>query len=79
MSGPIDLRGRAILISGASSGIGAATAEACAAAGMGVMSMARREERLRAVAERVEGAGGEAGVFAGDVSDAGACGAAEDA
>lgn len=61
------------MISGASSGIGAATAVACGAAGMGVVLMARREERLRAVAAHVERAGGSARVYVGDVSDVGDC------
>lgn len=69
----IDLRGRPIAITGASSGIGAATAVACAEAGMPVALMARREDKLREVAERVRARGGAASVFAGSVDDADAC------
>lgn len=49
----IDLGGRAIAITGASSGIGAATAIACARAGMNVVLGARRGDRLRELAERI--------------------------
>jgi short-subunit dehydrogenase len=49
----IDLTNKPILISGASSGIGAATAVACAQAGMKVGLMARREDRLQQVAQRI--------------------------
>jgi short-subunit dehydrogenase len=66
-----DLRGRVIVITGASSGIGAATAVACAGAGMNVVLNARRAERLEAVADRVRQAGGEALVVEGDVVEPG--------
>lgn len=66
----IDLAGRPIAITGASSGIGAATALACAAAGMPVALGARRTEMLEAVAARIRGAGGRAFVFRMDVTDA---------
>jgi len=49
-----DLKDKVIVIAGGSSGIGATTAELCAAAGMDVVLGARREDRLRGVAERVE-------------------------
>ena len=68
----IELTGKPIVITGASSGIGAATAIACAAAGMPVGLMARREEQLGAVRERIERAGGRAVVVVGDVTDASA-------
>jgi len=48
------LEDKVIVITGASSGIGAATAIACAEAGMNVVVAARREEELRQVAARVE-------------------------
>ncbi len=47
------LRDKVILISGASSGIGRATALACAWAGMHVSIAARRVDRLQEVARRV--------------------------
>jgi short-subunit dehydrogenase len=67
-----DLRGKVILITGASSGIGAVTAVACARAGMNVVLNARRSDRLAAVADRVREAGGEAVAVEGDVAEAGA-------
>lgn len=69
----IDLSGRAMVISGASSGIGAATALACARAGMPVALGARRADRLGELAGRIEAEGGRAVWMALDVADAGAC------
>lgn len=66
----IDLRGKPVVITGASSGIGAATAVACARAGMPVGLFARREEKLAEVRERIERDGGRAIVVVGDVTDA---------
>lgn len=71
----IDLRNRPIAITGASSGIGAAIALACAGAGMPVALGARRADRLRAVADRITAAGGKAFTFELDVRDAAACAA----
>lgn len=64
-----DLTNRVVAITGASSGIGAATAIACAERGMRVGLYARRADRLEAVAERIHGAGGEAETVVGDVRD----------
>ncbi len=69
----IDLRGKAIAISGASSGIGAATALACARAGMHVALCARRDDKLRDVAERCRALGVKAFTMSVDVADAAAC------
>jgi short-subunit dehydrogenase len=66
------LRGRVVVITGASSGIGAATAVRCGREGMRVALAARRADRLAAVAEAVRAAGGEARVAPTDVTDAGA-------
>jgi NAD(P)-dependent dehydrogenase (short-subunit alcohol dehydrogenase family) len=64
-----DLSGKVIIITGASSGIGAATAIACARAGMDCVITARREGKLREVAAQVRGLGRQARVLAGDVAD----------
>lgn len=60
----VDLRGRVVAITGASSGIGEATALACAAAGASVALAARRADRIEALAERIERDHGAAGVRA---------------
>ncbi len=54
---PFNLSGQRVLITGASSGIGAATAIACAAAGATVGICARREDRLAQTAEACRAAG----------------------
>lgn len=54
-----DLRGQVAIITGASSGIGAATAELLLQQGMRVTLAARRVDRLRALAERYTGKPGE--------------------
>jgi NADP-dependent 3-hydroxy acid dehydrogenase YdfG len=64
-----DLSGQAIAITGASSGIGEATALACAEAGAAVALAARRTERIQALAERIGAAGGTALAITTDVSD----------
>jgi len=65
----IELEGRPILITGASSGIGRATALACARAGMPVVAGARRLERLEALAGEIRAAGGRAVPIEMDVAD----------
>jgi short-subunit dehydrogenase len=59
---------RVALVSGASAGIGAATAVALGAKGCAVTLLARRRDRLEQVAQRVRAAGGRAHVVAGDVT-----------
>lgn len=56
------------VVTGASSGIGAATAKQFAAAGFRVVLGARREDKLEAVAEETRAAGGEATVYKVDVT-----------
>ena len=70
MPGPLD--GRVVAITGASSGIGEATALALAGAGAAVALGARREDRLEALAERIEGDGGRAVAIEVDVGRRGA-------
>lgn len=56
------------VVTGASSGIGAATAKQFAAEGFRVVLGARREDKLEAVAEEIRVAGGEATVYKVDVT-----------
>ncbi|HKZ05271.1 MAG TPA: SDR family NAD(P)-dependent oxidoreductase [Methylomirabilota bacterium] len=63
-----DLAGRVALVTGASAGIGAATARAFAAAGMRVALCARRRDRLEALAAELR-ARTDASVHAVDVTD----------
>jgi len=56
----IDLRGRPIAITGASSGIGLATAIACAREGMPVVLAARRLDKLETAVQSIRAAGGKA-------------------
>ncbi|OBJ15114.1 SDR family oxidoreductase [Mycobacterium colombiense] len=66
---PIELAGKRILLTGASSGIGEAAAEQFARAGATVVVVARRQDLLDALAERISTAGGEALSIPCDVSD----------
>ena len=67
MAGPLD--GRVAAVTGASSGIGEATAVALARAGAAVALGARREGRLSDIAARIESDGGRALSIAVDVGD----------
>jgi len=69
MALPPPTNGSTILVTGASAGIGAELARALAARGYGVTLVARREERLRALADEL-GSGAE--VAACDLADAAA-------
>jgi len=64
------LAGRLAVVTGASRGIGAATAEAIARAGAHVVLAARDREALAVVAGRIRDAGGEATQVPADVSNA---------
>jgi len=64
-----NLDGKVVLITGASSGIGEATARTLAEAGATVVLGARRTERLEKLVREIEAAGGKALAKALDVTD----------
>jgi NADP-dependent 3-hydroxy acid dehydrogenase YdfG len=64
-----ELEGMVALVTGASSGIGAATARALATRGATVAVLARRADRLRSLAEEIRAAGGTVVVLVADVAD----------
>ena len=63
------LEGKVAAVTGASSGIGEATALALAGEGCAVALGARRKDRIEALAERIEADGGRALAIETDVSD----------
>ena len=65
----LPFQGRVALVAGASRGIGAATAEAFAAAGAAVVLGARDMAALESVVKRIEGSGGRAVAVQSDVAD----------
>ncbi len=67
MAGKLD--GKVAVITGASSGIGAATAIALAAEGAQVAIAARRSDRLNELAQKIEAAGGKALPVVADITD----------
>src|SRR6266700_7022598 len=64
------LLGEVAIVTGASSGIGAATARELGSRGAIVVLAARREERLNAHAQTIRSAGGEALAIPTDMADA---------
>ncbi|MBZ5732882.1 SDR family NAD(P)-dependent oxidoreductase [Nocardioides sp. TRM66260-LWL] len=69
---PSPLRGRVVVVTGASSGIGEATARAVAGVGAHVVLVARRAEELERVAGEIAAAGGSVTWHAVDLTDAAA-------
>jgi NADP-dependent 3-hydroxy acid dehydrogenase YdfG len=65
------LEGKVAVVTGASSGIGEATAEALAKEGAAVVVAARREDRLSGLVKKIEADGGRALAVACDVTDEG--------
>lgn len=65
----LNLRGRRILLTGASSGIGAVAVEKLAAEGATVIAVARREAVLAEIVGRITARGGTATAIAADLSD----------
>ena len=64
-----DYSGRNALVTGASAGLGETYAKALAARGADLVLVARREERLQALASEIEASGRRAQVVAADLSD----------
>lgn len=64
----MDLRDKRVLLTGGSSGIGLALAEAFVADGAHVVLVGRRAQALAAAAARLSGKGGEVATAAGDVT-----------
>lgn len=62
-----DLKGKVAIVTGASSGLGTAFAEAMAEAGATVVCVARRKDRLIKVAEKIKKIGGKVLVIPTDV------------
>ena len=65
-----ELDGQIVIVTGASSGIGAATARRLAQGGAHVVLAARRRERLAELAREIAQAGGRATICAGDITSA---------
>jgi NADP-dependent 3-hydroxy acid dehydrogenase YdfG len=65
------IAGKVVVITGASSGLGEATARHLAALGASVVLGARRMDLLNAIAEDITAAGGQAAIAQTDVTQAG--------
>jgi NAD(P)-dependent dehydrogenase (short-subunit alcohol dehydrogenase family) len=67
------LQGRVVLVTGASSGIGRATAEMVGRHGAKVLLVSRTKEKLDALKDEIEAGGGSAFVYPTDLSDLEQC------
>jgi NADP-dependent 3-hydroxy acid dehydrogenase YdfG len=65
----VDLAGKVVAVTGASSGIGEATAVVCARAGAAVSLAARRTDRIEALAQRIAADGRHALAITADVGE----------
>lgn len=65
----MELQGKVVIVTGASAGIGRATALLLGRRKASVVLVARRKDRIEAVAKEIEAAGGKALAIAADVSD----------
>lgn len=66
---PVPLAGKRVLVTGASSGIGESAAEKFGRAGATVVAVARRQDQLDALVQRIAHAGGSGHALACDLSD----------
>jgi NAD(P)-dependent dehydrogenase (short-subunit alcohol dehydrogenase family) len=69
LAGGAEVAGMAVMVTGASSGIGEATARRLVAAGATVLLVARSADRLERIAAEVEGGPGEAVAYPCDLND----------
>ena len=67
------VRGKVVVVTGASSGIGRATALKLAEAGARVVLVARGEEKLLATKAEIDALGGTAVMYSADISDLASC------
>ena len=67
------IKDKVVVVTGASSGIGKATALKLASAGARVMLVARGEEKLLDTKKEIEAAGGRSWIYSADVSDMASC------
>ena len=67
------VQGKTIVVTGASSGIGKATALKLAAAGGNVILIARKEEALKETLAEIEAAGGQAQYYTADIASLDSC------
>lgn len=68
-SNPVDLGGKVVVLTGASSGIGETTAHLLAGRGAHIVAVARDRERLVPVCSAITKAGGSAHALACDMTD----------
>jgi meso-butanediol dehydrogenase/(S,S)-butanediol dehydrogenase/diacetyl reductase len=68
-----DFSGKSVLVTGGTSGMGAATAEAFAQSGAHVVIAGRDRVRAEEILERIHSFGAQAHFVAGDVTDSGYC------